>query len=72
MEAINEYFDRARDLMLLESGAENARLVREQRAANSDLSPNESDNPFVAPTLELGIGQVYQAAASCRRTRTTS
>jgi diguanylate cyclase (GGDEF)-like protein len=45
------------------SGAENARLVREQRAATTDLSPNESDNPFFAPTLELGIGHVYQAAA---------
>ncbi len=116
VEAVNEYFDRARDLMLLEaqnpafadfyrspggrtekiaarnpfledavhslayleslyrgrigeicfidhSGAENARLVREQRAAIADLSPNESANPFFAPTFELGIGHVYQAAA---------
>ena len=116
VEAINEYFDRARDLMMLEaqnpafadfysspgrrtekiaarnpfledavhslayleslyrgrigeicfidhSGAENARLVREQRAAVADLSPNESANPFFAPTFELGVGQVYQAAA---------
>ncbi|MEO8266207.1 MAG: GGDEF domain-containing protein [Ilumatobacteraceae bacterium] len=116
VEAVSKYFDRARDLMLLEaqnpafadfynapgartekiaarnpfledavhslayfeslyrgrigeicfidhSGAENARLVREQRAANVDLSPNESRNPFFAPTLALGAGQVYQAAA---------
>ncbi len=116
VEAVNEYFDKARDLMLLlaqnssfanfysapggrtekiaagnqsledavhslayleslyrgrigeicfidHSGAENARLVREQRAANSDLSPDESANPFFSPTLELGIGRVYQAAA---------
>ena len=116
VEAVNEYFNGARDLMLLEAqnpafadfygspggrtekiaernpfledavqslayleslyrgrigeicfidhtGAENARLVREQRAATVDLSPNESANPFFAPTLELGIGQVYQAAA---------
>ena len=114
--AVNEYFDRARDLMLLQaqnpvfadfyrspggrtdkiaagnpyleqavqslayleslyhgrigeicfidqSGGENARLVREQRAATTDLSVDESANPFFAPTFELGVGQVYQAAA---------
>ena len=38
-------------------------LVREQRAASADLSPDESTNPFFAPTLGLGTGQVYQAAA---------
>ncbi len=116
VQAVNEYFDRARDLMLLaaqnpafadfygspggraekvaagnrylddaagslayleslyrgrigeicfidHTGAENTRLVREQRAATADLSSDESSNPFFAPTFELGIGQVYQAAA---------
>ena len=38
-------------------------LVREQRAASADLSPDESTDPFFAPTLGLGTGQVYQAAA---------
>ena len=116
VEAINEYFDRARDLMLLQaqnpafadfykspggrtdkiadgnpyledavqslayleslyqgrigeicfidhSGAENARLVRQERAAINDLSLNESANPFFVPTFDLGVGRVYQAAA---------
>jgi len=116
LDDINEYFGRARDLMLLQAqndsfadfyaapgdrvakvnagntsldravsslnylqslyggrigeicfidrgGAENARLVWGTRAATSELSPNESTNPFFGPTLSLGIGKVYQAAA---------
>ncbi len=45
------------------SGAENARLVRGQRAPLATLSLNESANPFFAPTFTVGVGQVYQAAA---------
>jgi diguanylate cyclase (GGDEF)-like protein len=43
------------------SGAEDARTVRGTRAAPSDLSPDESGNPFFAPTFALPIGSVYQA-----------
>ena len=30
-------------------------------AAQAELSLNEAKNPFFAPTLALGPGQVYQA-----------
>jgi diguanylate cyclase (GGDEF)-like protein len=43
------------------SGAENARTVRGHSAALSDLSTDESRNPFFAPTFALPIGAVYQA-----------
>jgi diguanylate cyclase (GGDEF)-like protein len=43
------------------SGAEVARTVRGVRAGLSDLSPDESQNPFFAPTFALPIGSVYQA-----------
>ena len=43
------------------SGAENARTVRGERATVDDLSPDESKNPFFAPTFALDAGQVYQA-----------
>jgi diguanylate cyclase (GGDEF)-like protein len=43
------------------SGAENARTVRGVRAILSGLSPDESKNPFYAPTFALPIGSVYQA-----------
>jgi diguanylate cyclase (GGDEF)-like protein len=43
------------------SGAENARTVRGVRAAPADLSPDETGNPFFAPTFALGPDQVYQA-----------
>ncbi|HKN56407.1 MAG TPA: hypothetical protein VJX66_28205, partial [Amycolatopsis sp.] len=42
-------------------GAENARVVRGERAAVDDLSPDESGNPFFRPTFALKQGQVYQA-----------
>jgi len=42
-------------------GAENARLVRGDRAPLTDLSPDESANPFFAPTFALDVGRVYQA-----------
>ena len=44
-------------------GAENARAVRGRLARISDLSPDESGNPFFAPAFALRPGQVYQAAA---------
>jgi len=43
------------------SGAENARYVRGVRAPLDDLSPDESANPFFAPTFALHAGQVHQA-----------
>ena len=43
------------------AGAENARVVRGERAAIDDLSPDESGNPFFRPTFALRPGQVYQA-----------
>jgi diguanylate cyclase (GGDEF)-like protein len=43
------------------SGAENARTVRGVRAILAGLSPDESKNPFYAPTFALPIGSVYQA-----------
>src|SRR3954463_12738680 len=43
------------------SGPEVARMVRGVRAGLSDLSPDESQNPFFAPTFALPIGSVYQA-----------
>jgi diguanylate cyclase (GGDEF)-like protein len=42
-------------------GAENARAVRGRVALAADLSPDESQNPFFAPTFALKPGQVYQA-----------
>jgi PAS domain S-box-containing protein len=42
-------------------GPENARVVRGERALPSELSPDESKNPFFAPTFALRAGQVYQA-----------
>jgi signal transduction histidine kinase len=44
------------------TGPENARVVRGERAAPEDLSPDESGNPFVKPTFTLRVGEVYQAA----------
>jgi diguanylate cyclase (GGDEF)-like protein len=42
-------------------GPENARMVRGVRATPAELSPDESGNPFFAPTFALRHGQVYQA-----------
>jgi diguanylate cyclase (GGDEF)-like protein len=42
-------------------GPENARVVHGVVAAPKDLSPDESQNPFFAPTFALEQGQVYQA-----------
>jgi diguanylate cyclase (GGDEF)-like protein len=42
-------------------GAENARTVRGRTARPSELSPDESKNPFFGPTFALPIGAVYQA-----------
>jgi diguanylate cyclase (GGDEF)-like protein len=43
------------------SGAEVARMVRGERATLDDLSEDESENPFFAPSFALPIGSVYQA-----------
>jgi diguanylate cyclase (GGDEF)-like protein len=43
------------------SGAENARMVRGERATVEDLSPDESRNPFFAPSFALRAGEVHQA-----------
>jgi diguanylate cyclase (GGDEF)-like protein len=42
-------------------GPENARYVRGKRAPIGDLSPDESGNPFFAPTFALRAGEVFQA-----------
>ena len=42
-------------------GAENARVVRGERAPLADLAADESKNPFFAPTFALRPGQVHQA-----------
>jgi diguanylate cyclase (GGDEF)-like protein len=42
-------------------GPENARVVRGNRARITELTPDESANPFFAPTFALRRGQVYQA-----------
>jgi diguanylate cyclase (GGDEF)-like protein len=42
-------------------GAENARYVMGRKAPFADLSPDESGNPFFAPTFALPAGHVYQA-----------
>ena len=44
------------------SGAENARVVRQHQASAAELSTDESENAFFAPTFALGSGQVFQAA----------
>jgi diguanylate cyclase (GGDEF)-like protein len=43
------------------SGGENARMVRGERAAVADLSPDEAKNPFFAPTFALRQDKVHQA-----------
>ena len=43
------------------NGSENARVVHGRRAPVSDLSPDEADNPFFAPTFALRPGQVFQS-----------
>jgi methyl-accepting chemotaxis protein len=42
-------------------GPEVARVVRGKRAPIADLSPDESGNPFFAPTFALAPGAAYQA-----------
>ena len=44
-----------------EHGRELARVTQGRAAAEAELSPDESRNPFFAPTLRLGLGEVYQA-----------
>jgi diguanylate cyclase (GGDEF)-like protein len=44
------------------SGAENARVVRGVRAGVADLSLDEADTPFFAPTFALPEGQVHHTA----------
>lgn len=43
------------------NGRELARVTRGERARASDLSPDESANPFVRPTFALEFGEVFQA-----------
>jgi len=45
------------------SGTEIARVVHGDAAHPGDLSPDESTNPFFAPTFALPEGQVHQARA---------
>ena len=56
------YPDRIGEACFIDAaGAENARMVRGQRAGYADLSPDESKNPFFAPSFKLGRDRVYQA-----------
>jgi hypothetical protein len=43
------------------SGIELARATKGRRAEHADLSPDESSNPFFAPTFAQAVGGVYQA-----------
>jgi HAMP domain-containing protein len=42
------------------AGPEQARMVKGIVAATADLSPDESGNPFFAPTFALTVGHVHQ------------
>jgi diguanylate cyclase (GGDEF)-like protein len=56
------YPDRVGEACFIDaSGAEIARTVRGELAMAADLSPDESRNPFFAPTFALPIGAVYQS-----------
>jgi diguanylate cyclase (GGDEF)-like protein len=44
-----------------EQGREIARVTEQTPALESELAVDEAQNPFFAPTLALGPGQVYQA-----------
>ncbi|MFN0029968.1 MAG: putative bifunctional diguanylate cyclase/phosphodiesterase [Acidimicrobiales bacterium] len=43
-------------------GAEHARVVHNQAALPEDLSLDEAENPFFAPTVAMAMGEVYHAA----------
>jgi len=56
------YPDRVGEACFIDaSGAEIARTVRGEPATAADLSPDESQNPFFAPTFALPLGGVYQS-----------
>src|SRR5689334_11185705 len=56
------YPDRVGEACFIDaSGAEIARTVRGEVATADDLSPDESGNPFFAPTFAQPIGAVYQS-----------
>jgi methyl-accepting chemotaxis protein len=42
------------------AGPEQARMVKGTIAAAADLSPDESGNPFFAPTFAVSVGRVHQ------------
>jgi diguanylate cyclase (GGDEF)-like protein len=48
--------------LISHTGSESARVVRGKVAQYADLSDNESTNQFFKPTMDLGVGDVYQAA----------
>jgi diguanylate cyclase (GGDEF)-like protein len=57
------YHGRISEACLIDgTGAELARVVRGKVAPASELSTEEAENPFFAPTLRLPKGRVYQAA----------
>jgi diguanylate cyclase (GGDEF)-like protein len=59
----NLYPDTIRELCFIDrSGAENARIVHGRVARVAELSSDESEQAFFAPTLALRPGDVYQAA----------
>src|SRR3954465_3338475 len=48
------------------SGIELARATKGRRAKHADLSPDESGNPFFAPTFAQAVGGGYQARPSAQ------
>ena len=57
------YIGRINEICFIDrGGVELARITRQVVAEPSDLSPDESGNPFFAPTLALKPGGVFQGA----------
>lgn len=48
--------------LIAADGQELSRVTRGVEAEPSDLSPDESENPFFQPTTQLSAGQVYQSS----------
>lgn len=55
--------------LIRSDGQELARVVAGEFTVESDLSSNESENPFFAPTLMLADGEVHQGKPYVPRTR---
>ncbi len=71
MQRVNDFIDYLQELypdsigeasFIDRSGAENARVLHGRPAAPSELSPDESEEPYFFPAFAAPIGQVYQSA----------